>query len=77
MMKETYTAKSGDKRYRPVLTERTYRNAEDSYKGFCIACGSTRGNCEPDARGYECPKCKQPKVYGIPELLMMGIARIK
>lgn len=76
MRKEQYTTRTGVKQFRPILTERQYHNAESNYKGFCLACGSTRGECEPDAARYECPKCKAAKVYGIPELLMMGLAKI-
>ena len=77
MQKERYTTRTGASQWRPILSERQYHNAENEYKGFCLACGKTRGECEPDARKYECPHCKQPKVYGIPELLMMGLAKIK
>lgn len=44
----------------------------ETYKGICILCGTKRGQCEPDATEYECPKCKERAVYGIPELLVMG-----
>ena len=77
MKSETYKSRSGAIQYRPILTERQYINAEDKYLGFCLACGRTRGECEPDARRYKCEKCGAEKVYGIPELLMMGLAKIK
>ena len=38
--------------------------------GFCIACGADADGCEPDARGYECEECGEPRVYGAEELLM-------
>ena len=38
--------------------------------GFCIACGAETDGCEPDARGYECDDCGEPKVYGAEELLI-------
>lgn len=41
----------------------------DDYTGICIACGAERGECEPDARRYECYECGQMKVYGAEELL--------
>lgn len=40
------------------------------YKGFCLACGATAYEVEPDARGYECEACGAPKVYGAEECLM-------
>ena len=39
--------------------------------GFCLACGHKQGECEPDAREYECEKCGARKVYGAEEILMM------
>ena len=38
--------------------------------GFCIACGSEQGGCEPDAREYACENCGERKVYGASELLL-------
>lgn len=45
--------------------------------GFCIACGTKHDHIEPDARKYQCKKCKQNLVYGLEELMMMGIAKPK
>ena len=44
--------------------------------GRCISCGSYAFNCEPDARKYVCEDCSEPSVYGVEELLMMGMIRI-
>lgn len=46
---------------------------EDDNIGFCTACGAEQGNCEPDARRYECEECGKKTVYGAEELLLMGI----
>ena len=40
--------------------------------GFCLACGAQQEGCEPDARRYECEECKERRVYGAEEILMMG-----
>ena len=45
--------------------------------GFCIACGTKHDHIEPDARKYSCKKCKENLVYGLEELMMMGIAKPK
>ena len=45
--------------------------AEDDYRGFCTACGEEAYGVEPDARGYTCEACGEPKVYGAEELLIM------
>lgn len=38
--------------------------------GFCLACGYEQDGCEPDAMGYECEECGEPKVMGAAELAM-------
>ena len=43
---------------------------------FCLACGEEASGCEPDARQYECELCGARKVYGIEELLMMGLIQL-
>ncbi len=44
---------------------------EDDMLGYCLECGFTQECVEPDARGYVCDNCGQPKVYGAEELLFM------
>jgi hypothetical protein len=46
--------------------------AEDSYEGFCLACGETRECCEPDARNYGCDACGEHQVFGGQEMILMG-----
>jgi hypothetical protein len=46
--------------------------AEESYEGFCLACGERRECCEPDARNYECESCREHQVFGAQELILMG-----
>lgn len=46
--------------------------AEDDSRGFCLACGADAYGVEPDARGYECEECGEPRVYGAEELLLVG-----
>jgi hypothetical protein len=45
-----------------------------SNAGFCIACGEESDGCEPDARNYPCDACGKRKVFGAPELILMGYA---
>jgi ribosomal protein L40E len=42
----------------------------DDNIGICIACGAENSPVEPDARGYRCESCGEPKVYGAEELLL-------
>lgn len=59
-----------------TMTEDEYHDYEDSYVGLCRACGSERYDCEPDATNYECEECGERQVYGVPELLIMGLVEI-
>ena len=46
--------------------------------GYCIACGEPASHgVEPDAREYTCGACKQNKVYGAEELVLMGLVDIE
>lgn len=52
----------------------TKSDVEDGTNGGCIGCGAIQyGGCEPDAREYECEECGKPKVYGLEELVIMGL----
>jgi hypothetical protein len=44
--------------------------------GFCVACGAEVLGVEPDARQYACEGCGEETVYGVEELLVMGLVRI-
>jgi len=72
MRVETYTTRSQQTRFRPVL-----ESLSDVEGGMCIACGQEADCCEPDARQYHCEGCGVPLVYGIEELVMMGIAKVE
>jgi hypothetical protein len=77
MKKTTFTGrKTGRTLYRFTMGEREFMNRNEQYEGRCILCGSSRGECEPDARKYPCEKCGESAVYGLEELLMMGYVRI-
>jgi hypothetical protein len=78
MTAQSYTTKSGATQFKPVLSEDEYRATHDDNVGFCLACGQeTVGGVEPDARQYTCESCGQPKVYGLEELLIMGLLILK
>jgi hypothetical protein len=66
---------------RPVRVHRTidldtlFAAVEESQvgmtdEGFCIACGASRFQVEPDARNYECDSCGADEVFGAEEILM-------
>ena len=74
MQRREYKTKLGVKQYRPVVSAKTLYN--DGNLGFCLACGSTAHGVEPDARRYTCEGCGAAKVYGLEELVLMGLAII-
>ncbi len=71
---ESYRTKSGKTRYRPVVSEDELLELDTT--GFCVACGAEVLGVEPDARKYECEGCGEEAVYGLEELLLMGLVRI-
>ena len=71
MQTERYKTIKGVEQFRPVLE--TYDETEG---GFCLACGEPTDGVEPDARQYTCEGCGARKVYGVQELLLMGIAQV-
>lgn len=57
-----------------TMTEADYEDAVDSSLGLCTNCREWTHDCaEPDARGYECPVCDLPNVFGAEEALIMGL----
>lgn len=60
-----------------TLTEDEYRDLNEEYGGFCLACGEEAYGVEPDARRYECECCGANRVYGLEELLLMGRIEIE
>lgn len=78
MTVETYTARSGKTRYRPVMTEAEVASIfHHEGEGFCIGCGQDADEyCDPDTRQGICPNCGQETIYGLEALIVNGIARI-
>jgi len=77
MTAQSYTTRGGKKQFRPVITVAEMAHIQmNSGPGFCLACGEEADGCEPDARQYECEACGARKVYGIEELLMMGLVKL-
>jgi hypothetical protein len=72
-----YITKSGLKQFKPVCTEEKFITLSEENIGWCLACGTDANGVEPDARKYTCEECNKPKVYGLEELLMMGLVTFK
>ena len=73
MTTQPFQSRTGETLLKPVLTEDEYRSLQNDYAGFCLACGETAYNVEPDARRYVCESCSKRKVYGFEELLLMNL----
>jgi hypothetical protein len=58
------------------LTEEAYHDLDNSYQGVCLNCGEYQDGVEPDAENYYCESCEQDHVFGVEELLIMGLIEI-
>ena len=77
MTAQAYKTKSGRTLYRPVDVDPGAclgMTLEDP--GFCLACGNEAYGVEPDARKVPCESCGEPMVYGLQELMIMGLATL-
>lgn len=56
------------------MKAKTFETKSENYDGYCSSCDAVtqKGGVEPDAQGYECPKCKKKTLMGIDEALMAG-----
>lgn len=62
--------------HKSVTQARIHRLAKKSMfglesPGLCVACGAEADQVEPDAEGYTCEYCDEPKVYGAEQLLFL------
>ena len=39
--------------------------------GVSLGCGEEMDGVEPDARGYDCEACGEPRVFGADEVMIM------
>ena len=53
-----------------------YDMMKEESGGYCLDCLTEASGVEPDAREYTCEECSEPRVFGIEELLMMGLVEI-
>lgn len=69
-----YTTKTGARQFKPQCCA---EEIQEGNLGFCLSCGQETDGVEPDARQYECDSCHAKKVYGLEELLMMGLVQLE
>jgi hypothetical protein len=56
-----------------MITLEEYLELKEEYIGVCIECGWQQDNVEPDGRNIPCEECGRPTVFGVEELLIMGL----
>ena len=82
-MRIIYSTKSPNKNKSPkkiigfAMSGSEFKESRAEYQGICLFCGAMAGECEPDAREYQCEECALEEVYGTEELLLMGKIRIE
>lgn len=60
-----------------IITMETYREATDTYLGWCPKCQDFTRECtEPDAEEYDCPDCNENTVAGAEQALLLGLIDI-
>lgn len=65
--------KKGNDYLRFQMTEDEYSSLSEDYTGLCVFCGEEHSGKEPDARKDECESCGKMGVYGMEELITMGL----
>jgi len=75
-MRIIYSNKSPNKIVGFAMSETEFNESRAEYQGICLYCGAMAGECETDARKYQCEECALEQVYGTEELLLMGKIRI-
>ena len=55
-----------------------YLQLTEQGAGWCLRCQEVtqESGVEGDARGYKCPGCGEPQLYGLEEAMMMGVLRL-
>lgn len=65
--------KSGNDYFCFEMNESEFVGSDNDSEGLCVFCGETAFGVEPDARKYACEGCEKNGVYGMQELLLMGL----
>lgn len=63
----------GTEFFRFEMTESEFVGSDNDNEGLCVFCGEPAYGVEPDARKYTCESCDKAGVYGMQELLLMGL----
>jgi hypothetical protein len=69
--------KKGTNYFRFVMGETEFCECDNNNEGLCVFCGESAYGVEPDARKYDCESCEKKGVYGMQELLLMGLISFK
>lgn len=63
--------------YRFEMSETEFVGFDNDNEGLCVFCGEPAYGVEPDARKYQCESCEKKGVYGMQELLLMGLIKFE
>ena len=77
MDRSGYRNKVGTQGYKVSMGIEEYLELANSDTGWCVACGTEAYGVEPDAREYTCENCGDNSVYGLEELMLIGLLEIK
>ena len=66
-----YKTRAGVVQWMPSIEE--LEDMDSHNEGFCLHCGDTVPEVEPDARKYTCECCGKAKVYGASELALINL----
>jgi len=67
--------KKGTDYFRFEMSETEFVGCDNDNEGLCVFCGEPAYGVEPDARKYTCESCEKAGVYGMQELLLMGLVK--
>jgi Zn finger protein HypA/HybF involved in hydrogenase expression len=68
-----YHNRAGERLFKPEFGVDVDEFDIEDNVGWCLTCGETVDNVEPDARGYTCEVCSKPRIYGLTELILMNL----
>jgi len=79
MTTKTIVSDKGNKYTIPIVTADEMHDIMFGMggRGWCLTCGEEVDGVEPDARRYHCECCDKRTVYGMEELLIMGLLIIE
>ena len=60
-----------------IMDAHELRELEMDHGGMCFKCGELAEGVELDAAGYKCYSCREMKVYGLENAMLLGRIQLK